>query len=120
MKLRILIADRQPKVRFALRALLQRQPGLEIVGEVADASSLLAQAEVCTPDLVLLGWELPGMVETGHLAALMSIDPKPFVIALSGQLEARQSALEAGADAFVSKSDPPDRLMAAIDGCCTR
>jgi DNA-binding NarL/FixJ family response regulator len=40
------------------------------------------------------------------------------VIALSGRPEARQAALAAGANDFVSKSDPPDRLLAAIDGCC--
>ena len=117
--MRIFIADRQPKVRFALRILLQRQPGLEIVGEAADASSLLVQAKACPPDLVLLGLDLPGMAEAELLPALSCIAPKPFVIALSGRPEARQSALEAGADAFVSKSDPPDRLMAAINGCCT-
>jgi CheY-like chemotaxis protein len=42
------------------------------------------------------------------------------VIALSGRPEARQAALLAGADSFVSKADPPDRLLVAIDTCCTK
>jgi CheY-like chemotaxis protein len=40
------------------------------------------------------------------------------VIALSGRPEARQAALEAGVDDFVSKVDPPNRLLAAIERCC--
>ena len=40
---RIVIADSRPRVRFALRALLGRQPGLDIAGEAQDAEDLLAQ-----------------------------------------------------------------------------
>ena len=59
--MRILIADTQPKVRFALQVLLQRQPDLKVVGEAIDAESLLEEIETACPDVVLLGWELPGM-----------------------------------------------------------
>jgi hypothetical protein len=41
------------------------------------------------------------------------------VIVLSGRVLARKAALAAGADAFVSKGDPPERLLAAIDDCGT-
>jgi CheY-like chemotaxis protein len=66
---------------------------------------------------VLLGWELPGATEIDLLPAIRRIGPKLPVIALSGRLEARQIALAAGVDAFVSKSDPPERLLAAIERC---
>ncbi len=56
--MRILIADRQAQVRFALRTLLGQQPRLEVVGEAATAEELLAQAERTRPDLVLLHWRL--------------------------------------------------------------
>jgi DNA-binding NarL/FixJ family response regulator len=115
--MRILLADGQPKVRFALRVLLDRQPGLEIVGEAADAEELMAQTASCCPDLILLGWELPRLPGTDLLANLRSICPDLSVITLSGRPEARRAALDAGADAFVSKSDPPERLLAAIHGC---
>ncbi|NIV36854.1 MAG: response regulator, partial [Anaerolineae bacterium] len=59
--MRILIADTQPKVRFALQVLLQRQPDLNVVGEANDAQNLLEEVESECPDVVLLGWELPGM-----------------------------------------------------------
>jgi DNA-binding NarL/FixJ family response regulator len=60
--MQILLADNQPKVRFGLRVLLERQPGLQVVGEAADAEDLLAQVEADCPDLVLLDWELSGHV----------------------------------------------------------
>lgn len=115
--MRILLADDQPKVRFALRVLLERQAGLEVVGEAADVDELLAQVETTDPDLVLLGWELPGLARDDPLAALQQVRPDLLVIALSGRLEACKAALGAGADAFVSKGDPPERLLAAIADC---
>lgn len=117
MMMRILLADDQPRVRFALRVLLERRPGFEVAGEAVNAEALLAQMETTCPDLVLLGWELPGLAMVGSLSALRRIYPNLYVIALSGRPEARRAALAAGADAFVSKGDPPERLLAAINDC---
>jgi DNA-binding NarL/FixJ family response regulator len=111
---RVLLADDQSKVRFALRVLLERGSGLKVVGEAATAEDLLVQTEMACPDLVLLGWELPGLAATSSLSALRMTCPDLCVIALSGRPEARRASLDAGADAFVSKADPPDRLLAAI------
>ena len=111
---RILVADGRPKVRFALRALLGRQAGLDVVGEAQDAEDLLAQIEGNCPDIVLLDWRLEGVETADLLVALRWHCPGLYVIVLSGRPEARRVALDAGADAFVSKIDPPDRLLAAI------
>lgn len=115
--MRILLADGQPKVRFALRVLLERQPGLEMTGEAANAEDLLSQAKASCPDLLLLEWELAGGAGAELLAALREICPKLAVIALSGRMTARKAALAAGADAFVSKGDPPESLLSAINAC---
>ena len=115
--MRILLADDQSKVRFALRVLLERRPGFEVAGEAVNAEGLLAQMETTCPDLVLLGWELPGLAAVGSLSALRRIYPNLYVITLSGRPEARRAALTAGADAFVSKGDPPERLLVAINDC---
>ncbi|MGD2145408.1 MAG: response regulator transcription factor [Anaerolineae bacterium] len=112
--MRILLADDQPNVRFALRVLLERQPGLAVVGEATDRNDLMDRVEMTLPDVVLLGWELPGLMSMGSLSSLRHIHPDLLVIALSGRSEARFAALSAGADAFVSKGDPPERLLAAI------
>jgi len=116
--MRILLADDQSKVRFALRVLLERQPGTDVVGEATSAEDLLAQTQTTDPDLVLLGWELPGARGADLLTNLRDACPSLVVIALSGRPEARREALSAGADAFVSKGDPPERLLAAIARCC--
>jgi DNA-binding NarL/FixJ family response regulator len=51
------------------------------------------------------------------LSALRAVRPDLPVIVLSGRSEMRRAALGAGSDAFVSKCDPPERLLAAIQGC---
>jgi len=56
--MRILLADSRAKVRFALRVLLERQPGFQVVGEVATPQDLPSQTASLHPDLVLLDWEL--------------------------------------------------------------
>ena len=115
--MQILLADDQPKVRFGLRVLLERQPGLKVVGEATNAEDLLAQTEADCPDLVLLAWELPGLAGGDLLSALRGVCPDSFVIVLSGRTEVRRAALDAGADAFVCKCDPPERLLSAIADC---
>lgn len=115
--MRILIADAQPRVRFALRVLLERQPGLEVQGEAIDAERLLTQIETACPDAVLLCWELPGMDIDRLLSSLREACPDTAVIALSGRLEAPCVAMSVGVDAFVSKSSPPEQLLTAITDC---
>lgn len=112
-KLRVLVADDQIGVRYALRTLLQlvRELEVEVVGEVADASSLLTQIEALNPDLLLLDWKLPGL---SAVAYLRSLYPHTRIIVLSVRAEARQAALDAGADAFVCKGDPVENLIEAI------
>ncbi len=111
--MRILLADDQPGVRFALARLLRRQPGLELAGEAACAAECLAETRARPIDLVLLDWELPG-ASARLLEGLRMIRPGLSIIALSGRPEAGPDALAAGADAFVSKGEPAEQLLAAI------
>jgi two-component system nitrate/nitrite response regulator NarL len=116
--MRILLADPQPKVRFALRVLLERHPDFQVVGEAACAEELLVLAAASCPDLVLLDWSVAGAVAEGLMIALRTECPGAGVIVLSGRPEAREAALGAGADTFVSKGHPPEYLLAAIIRCC--
>ena len=118
--MRVLLADDQSKVRSALRLLLEQEPELSGVDEATDADELLAQVGMVCPDIVLLDWELPGLPHNDVLPALRARCPRLKVVALSGRPEARQAALAAGADAFVSKGDPPEKLLAAVNDCCHR
>jgi DNA-binding NarL/FixJ family response regulator len=113
--MRIMVADDQSKVRFALRTLLVRQPGLEVVGEADTVEELLAGVGATQPDLLLLHWRL-GDEMSEVLSTLKRVCPGLHVIALSVRQEAYHDALAAGAEAFVCKMDPPDKLLAAIEG----
>jgi DNA-binding NarL/FixJ family response regulator len=111
----ILLADRQLKVRFALRVLLGRQADIEVVGEAGNAQETLAQAGEILPDVVLLDWGLCNGRTSDLLCSLRTAFPNLYVIALDTRPEAGQTALAAGADAFVSKAEPPDCLLSAIE-----
>lgn len=115
--MRILIADDQPKVRFALRVAIERQPGSKIVGEATDAADLIAQARTFAPDLLLLDWDLPGLLASDLIRELRHICPNLRVIVLSEKSELAPTALASGANAFVSKAEPPEHLLSAIGKC---
>ena len=114
---RVLIADKVPHVRSALRLLLCQATDVTIVGEAADAEHAVALAQEQRPDLVLLEWELPGQNGSSVVADLQAARPGLAVIAFSARIEARGASLDAGADSFVSKLDPPERLLAAMAEC---
>lgn len=118
--MRVTVADERRKVRFALRALLQQQAGVEVVAEAANARDLIALAENDCTDLILLDWELPGMEFHDLVEKLREMCPSSMLVVLSGRVDARQAALEAGVDAFVSKGDPPEKLLCAIRTCTDR
>ncbi len=108
---RILVADNDARVRSALQTLLRQEQGGIIIRESADVGGLARQVREFKPDLVLLDWELPGRPAAALLFALHGLDYSPKVIVLSARPEAEGDALTAGADAFVCKGDPPERLM---------
>ena len=116
--MRVLLADDQSSLRSAIRLLLEQEADVNIVAEVADAATLLAESVKVSPDLILLDWELPGLQSTNTaqtvLCALQACCPNVQVIVLSGRPEAGRPALAAGASSFVSKADPPERLLAAL------
>ena len=116
-KMRVLIADDQPHVRSALLLLLRQEPDVTVVGEADDTEQALELVAGQQPDLVLLDWELPGRGGIATLARLQAARPGLLVIALSGRPEARRAALAAGVDVFVSKGEPRDQLLAAVEGC---
>lgn len=110
--MRIVLADRQHRVRRALSLLLARQPGWQVVGQASTAEELDQLLANTAADVLLLDWDL-----SVHLALLGQRKAGLRIIALSGQPEVREAATAAGADDFVSKGDPPERLLAAIRRC---
>jgi CheY-like chemotaxis protein len=111
---RVFTADGEGHVRSALRLVLSQEPDLRIVGEASQAEGLAGRVGAAEAELVLLDWGLAGPGDNGVVAALRDLHPRPLVIALSGRPEHRFEALAAGVDAFVSKGDPPERLLAVV------
>jgi DNA-binding NarL/FixJ family response regulator len=112
--MRVLLADNRQEVRSALRLRLEQEPDIVIAGEVTKAGEMLAQVMTTCPDVVLIDCELPGLKAREIVAELRSLCPHLLVIALCSRPEMRQAALAAGADAFISKGDSPESLLATI------
>ena len=114
--MRVFIADPRAAVRAALTLLLELEPGLRIVGEAGDGAELLLCLAVARPDVVLLEWELLTAPLAETLSDLRVQDLHIQVIVLSSRPEVGPLACAAGADAFVSKGDPPGRLLTLLRG----
>ena len=108
---RVYIADALTEERSALRLMLL-DLNMEVVGEAADWATALAQAPTRITDMLLIDWELlPSTSPTLALNQLRRACPAALVIILISHLDARQqAALSAGADAFISKGETPERV----------
>jgi DNA-binding NarL/FixJ family response regulator len=112
--MRIVLADQHTQSRWALETVLGEQDEFDLVGVVQDAQSLTALCENHTADLYLIDRQLPGSPTEEIISSLHTLDPRPFVIVMSGSSEYCGMMLKAGADAFVSKWDQPGWLMAML------
>ena len=112
--MRVLLADDDPKALSAMHLVIGSEPGMVVVGEAADVQSIRSQVARHLPDLLLVDWALPGLQPSTFLQRLRELFPALKVVALSSQPEDRQPALAAGADAFVSRGDAPERLLLAL------
>ena len=108
---RVYIADANPEERSAFRLLLIDLM-MEVVGEAADWITTLANAPGTSLDMLLVDWDLlPIDLGVQALAELRLACPNAIVVVLISHLDARQqAALSAGADAFISKAEMPDRV----------
>jgi CheY-like chemotaxis protein len=123
--MRILLADDNVEIRAALGLLLGEYGERDIV-EAADGKQLLSLLGQGPVDVILLDWELPDGGSGSHDG--LPAQPRSTslveqlrrrcgacrVIAMSGRSESCLESLRAGCDGFVSKNDPPDRLLALL------
>lgn len=112
--IKIMIADDHTDVRSALRLVIEHEPGYEVTGEATTANDLIARLPGAAPDVLLLDWELPGVRAVHLVPVARSLVPGLVVVALSGNPEARDRALSAGADAFVCKGEAPEALLETL------
>ncbi len=112
--MRILIADDQQRTRRSLRALLSTSlPGTEI-WEAANGAEALTLAENIHPHLVLMDIRMPEVDGLHATRGIKSRWPEIKVLVLSLYEGRREEARAAGADLFVSKGEPPERLLSAL------
>ena len=109
--IRVYLANPLTEERSALRLMLL-DLNMEVVGEAADWATTLAQAPVSRTDILLIDWDLlPRTASHTALDDLRKACPAALVIILISHLDARQqAALSAGADAFISKDESPERV----------
>lgn len=114
--LRVVIADDEPRVRHGLAMRLDLEPDLEIVGQAADATDVVAVATVTRPDLVLLDVRMPPGDGLGAIPRLRRALPgvRIVVLSLHDEQAARTRARAVGADDFVSKSAGDAALLRAL------
>ncbi|GAA4526608.1 response regulator transcription factor [Amycolatopsis samaneae] len=115
--LSVLIADDEPLVRAGLRALLDRQPDLTVVGEAADGAEVLDRIVATQPDVVLMDVRMPGtdgITATRQVLATLAAPPKILVITTFDNDDYVHEALLAGANGFLLKRARKEEIAHAI------
>jgi DNA-binding NarL/FixJ family response regulator len=115
-RLRVFLADDHSLVRDGLRALINAQPDMLVVGEATDGESACDQVLALGPDVVLMDVSLPKLNGGQATERLSKARPEIKVVALtfhSDKTYVRQ-LLEAGAAGYVLKRGAPDEVIQAI------
>ena len=115
-KLRVFLADDHAVVREGLKALVNAQPAMAVVGEAADGLTACAQVALLAPDVVVMDVSMPGLSGSQATARLRLECPAVRVLALTvhedkGYL---RQLLAAGAAGYVLKRAAPEELIQAI------
>jgi DNA-binding NarL/FixJ family response regulator len=113
----ILIVDDHAVLRFGLRAILETQPQLAVVGEANDSSSALALAATHQPDIVLLDLDLGKENGCDLIPCLLDAAPNTRVIVLTGVRDpaAHKRVVQLGAMGLVLKETALELILKAID-----
>jgi DNA-binding NarL/FixJ family response regulator len=115
-KLRIVLADDHAIVREGLRALIDRQADMEVVGEASDGRAAVEITERLHPDVVVMDLSMPVMNGTRAARELMWRNPGLKILALTVHEERSylRELLEAGASGYLLKRAAAEELVHAI------
>jgi len=115
-EIKILLVDDNRKVRGRLRALLDQEEDIQVVGEAKNGLDAIKIAENLYPNLILMDVKMPEMggIEATH--TLKKLYPKIPVILLSvyENHELAERGAEAGASAYLVKDSPVEQLIKTI------
>jgi DNA-binding NarL/FixJ family response regulator len=116
--IRVLLADDQALVRAGFRALLDAQPGIEVVGEASDGTEALRLVLEFAPDVVLMDIRMPGvdgLAATRQIAADQRLTNVRVVILTTFELDEYVfEAIRSGASGFLVKDTEPEALVQAV------
>lgn len=115
--LHILIVDDHAIVRRGIRALLESQPGWEVVGEATTGREALELAKRLQPDIVIMDLSLPELngLEATRLILKEAPRSEVLVLTMHHSEELARNVLQAGARGYVLKSDADENLIAAVE-----
>jgi len=113
MKIRVVIADDEPLGRSRLRALLAKEPDIELVAECADGDEAVAAVRGQRPDALFLDVQMPGRDGFGVLEALAG-EPMPQVVFVTAYDRHALRAFEARALDYLLKPFKQSRFQEAL------
>jgi DNA-binding NarL/FixJ family response regulator len=115
-KYKVLIVDDHPIVRRGLADLIAGRADLEVCGEADGVAEGLRQVEAAQPDLVLVDLTLRGGHGLELIEAIAARHPqvKALVSSMHDESLFAERALRAGASGYISKQEPPERLIEAL------
>lgn len=116
MPIRILIADDHGILRAGLRALLNAEPDMEVVGEAADSYETLQQAAALRPDITLLDISMPGLggIEVTRQLKKALPDVRVLILTVHEDESLLREAIRAGAAGYIIKRAVESELIDAI------
>jgi DNA-binding NarL/FixJ family response regulator len=112
--IRVLIVDDQPRARQSLKALLATWPEAKEVKEAALGREAIRLIQASQPDVVLMDVQMPEMDGLEVTRFIKARWPQVKVIVLTMYAEYAADAQAAGADAFVCKGEPPEKLLITL------
>ncbi|MFF2703037.1 response regulator [Streptomyces cyaneofuscatus] len=114
---RVVVADDEEMVRTALRAILDAEEGIEVVGEAATGAEAVSVVRALRPDVVLMDVRMPeidGIRATEQILATLE-DPPRIVVVTTFENDAYvYDALHAGAAGFLLKRSAAEELVQAV------
>ena len=116
MSLRIVLVDDHEVVRVGVRALIERQPDMEVIGEASSVREAVTLSEQLAPDVVVLDIRLPGGNGLEACRQIKDRRPDTRIIVLTSYPddEVLFDAIAAGADGYVLKQIGSDELIRAL------
>ncbi|MEU9289817.1 response regulator transcription factor [Streptomyces sp. NPDC048275] len=117
MPVTVLLVDDEPLVRAGLRAVLEAQPDIEVVGEAADGAAVIPLVRQLRPDVVAMDVRMPlmdGIEATRAVLRTVADPPKILVVTTFENDEYVYEALRAGADGFLLKRARPAEIVHAV------